>query len=237
MVPFLPKSIEESTSYRTNSRPAVAVGCKLSSMNRGLFVLAGVFVGAAALAAAQGKFVGTVVVEWLDDPFVPKLQLREDFGFEDQAGKLWLAPQGQVLDGASIPPAFRDRIGMPFVGDYRRASVVYDYYCHVMSEPWRDVHRMFYSASLTEGVGEVNAKVMYATLYAAGLRWELPGSSCFRSCHAAAPSLTWKPQVEETDVRPVVEWVRQVNPTLEEIDKRVDGVLKKPGPHVFAQGH
>ena len=130
----------------------------------------------------------------------PKLQLREDFGYEDQAGKLWLARQGQVLDGASIPPAFRDMIGMPFVGDYRRASVVYDYYCHVMSEPWRDVHRMFYDASLTEGVGEVNAKVMYATLYAAGLRWEMPGSSCFRSCHAAAPSLTWKPQVEESDV-------------------------------------
>ncbi len=141
-----------------------------------------------------------MVVEWLDDPFVAKLQLREDFGYEDRAGKLWLARQGQVLDGASIPPAFRDMIGMPFVGDYRRTSVVYDYYCHVMSEPWRDVHRMFYDASLTEGVSEVNAKVMYAALYAAGLRWEMPGSSCFRSCHAAAPSLTWKPQVEERDV-------------------------------------
>jgi hypothetical protein len=35
----------------------------------------------------------------------------------------------------------------------------------------------------------------------------------------------------------VVEWIRQANPAIEEIDKRVDEVLKKPGPHVFAQGH
>jgi hypothetical protein len=206
-------------------------------MKRGLLILAGMFVGAAALSAGQGRFVGKVVVEWLDDPFVAKLQLREDFGFEDQAGKLWLARQGQVLDGTSIPLVFRSMIGMPFVGDYRRASVVYDYYCHAKTEPWRDVHRMFYHASLTEGVGEVEAKVMYATLYAAGMRWEMSGSSCFRSCHAAAPSLTWKPQVESKDVSPVVEWIRQVNPALEEIDARVDAAVKRPGPHVFAQGH
>jgi uncharacterized protein DUF1353 len=206
-------------------------------MKRGLMVLAGIFVGAAALSGAQGRFVGKVVVEWLDEPFVPKLQLREDFGFEDPAGKLWLARQGHVLDGASIPPVFRDTIGMPFVGEYRRASIVYDYYCQVMSEPWRDVHRMFYYASLTEGASEVNAKIMYATLYTAGLRWEMPGSRCFSSCHAAAPSLTWKPQVDNEDVTAVVEWIRQANPGLEEIDKRVDATLKKPGPHVFAQGH
>jgi hypothetical protein len=35
----------------------------------------------------------------------------------------------------------------------------------------------------------------------------------------------------------VLEWVRQANPGLEEIDKHVDAALKKPGPHVFAQGH
>ena len=206
-------------------------------MKSALFVLAGVLACAATLSAGQGRFVGRVVVEWLDDPFVAKLQLREDFGFEDPAGKLWLARQGQVLDGSSIPPAFRDMIGMPFSGDYRRASVVYDYYCQVTSEPWRDVHRMFYYASLTEGVSEVNAKVMYAALYATGSRWEMPGSSCFKSCHAAAPSLTWKPEVEEKDVRSVVEWIRQTSPTLEQIDKRVDAAVRKPGPHVFAQGH
>jgi len=202
---------------------------------KGALFLAGVFVCAAALAAGQGRFVGKVVVEWLDDPFVPKMQLREDFGFEDAAGKLWLARQGQVLDGAALPPMFRTIIGMPFDGDYRRSSVVYDYYCHAMTEPWRAVHRMFYHAAVTEGVDEAHAKLMYAAVYAAGMRWETPGSSCFKSCHAAAPALAWKPAVDEKDVAPVIEWVRQANPALEEIDARLDTALKRPGPHVFAQ--
>ena len=206
-------------------------------MKKILLVLAGVFVGAAALCAGQGRIVGKVVVEWLDDPFVAKLRLREDFGYEDPAGKRWLAPRGEVLDRASIPLVFRETIGMPLAGDYRRASVVYDYYCHAMNEPWRDVDRMFYNASLTEGVGEINAKVMYTALYAAGLRWEMPGSSCFKSCHAAAPSLSWKPQLDTGDVEPVIQWIRQTNPGLGEIESRVDAMLKKPGPHVFAQGH
>ena len=37
---------------------------------KGALLLAGAFVCAAALAAGQGRFVGKVVVEWLDDPFI-----------------------------------------------------------------------------------------------------------------------------------------------------------------------
>jgi len=203
-------------------------------MKTALF-LAGALICAAVLAAESGRFVGKVVVEWLDDPFVTKIQLREDFGFEDGAGKLWLARQGQVLDGAALPPMFRATIGMPFEGDYRRSSVVFDYYCHAMTEPWRAVHRMFYQAALAEGVDEAHAKLMYATVYAAGMRWETPGSSCFRSCHAAAAALAWKPAVDEKDVAPVMEWIKQTNPALEDIDARLDAALKRPGPHVFAQ--
>ena len=202
---------------------------------KGAFFLAGACICAAALAAGQGRFVGKVVVEWLDDPFVPKMRLQEDFGFEDAAGKLWLAPQGQVLDGAALPPMFRTMIGTPFEGEYRRSSVVYDYYCHAMSEPWRAVHRMFYHAALTEGVDEGSAKLMYAAVYATGMRWETPGSSCFRSCHAAAPTLAWKPAVDEEEVAPVIEWIRRANPGLEDIDARLDAAVKRPGPHVFAQ--
>ena len=190
-----------------------------------------------ALCADYGRFTGKVVVEWRDDePFVHKLKLLEDFGYQEANGRLWLAHKDAVLDGGSIPLVFRDTIGLPFDGDYRKASVVYDYYCHVMTEPWRDVHRMFYQASRAEGVGEVEAKLMYMTLYAGGPRWELRGSSCFRSCHNAATSLSWMPGQEGTDLKPVEIWVKQANPDLDEIDRHVDAVLKKPGPHVFVQG-
>jgi len=189
-----------------------------------------------AAAADIGRFTGKVVVEWLDDdPFVRKMKLLEDFGFQEPDGRLWVARKGAVLDGVSIPLVFRDNVGLPFDGAYRRASVVYDYYCRLMSEPWRDVHRMFYQASLADGVGEIDAKVMYMTLYAGGPRWERRGSSCFGSCHAAAPSLTWEPALEGTDLKPVRVWVRQTNPSLDDIDRRLDAVLKRPGPHIFAQ--
>jgi hypothetical protein len=183
-----------------------------------------------------GKFSGKIVVEWLDDDrFVFKMKLVEDFAFQDADGRSWIAPKGAVLDGSSIPLVFRDRIGLPFDGSYRRAVVIYDHYCRAMSEPWRDVHRMFYRASIADGVSELDAKLMYMLLYAGGPRWERRGSSCFRSCHAAAPSLAWEPALEGTDLQPVSVWVRQTNPPLDEIDARVDAVLKRPGPHIFAQ--
>lgn len=198
--------------------------------------MAAMIVCTVAVSADLGKFAGKVMVEWLDDDlFVRKMKLLEDFGFQEPGGRAWLARKGSVLDGASIPLVFRDNVGLPFEGAYRRASVVYDYYCRVMSEPWRDVHRMFYQASVADGVGEVDAKVMYMLLYAGGPRWERPGSSCFRSCHAAAPSLAWEPALEGTDLQPVSVWIRRTNPSLDEIDRHVDAVLKRPGPHIFAQ--
>jgi len=208
-----------------------------AEMNRIAITVVALCLCTVVLSADYARFTGRVMVEWLDDePFVHRLKLLEDFGFQEPTGRLWLARKDAVLDGGSIPLVFRDTIGLPFSGDYRKASVVYDYYCHVMTQPWRDVHRMFYQASLAEGVGAVDAKVMYMTLYAGGLRWELPGSSCFRSCHTAATSLSWMPGQEGTDLKPVEIWVRQTDPSLDEIDRHVDAVLKKPGPHVFVQG-
>src|SRR5262245_34093100 len=104
-------------------------------------------------AAERGHFVGKVMLEWLDDdPFIQRMRLLEDFGFQDARGKTWIADKGAVLDGRSLPLLFRDTFGLPFEGTYRKTSVLYDHYCRTMSEPWRDVHRMFYFASVTEGV-------------------------------------------------------------------------------------
>jgi hypothetical protein len=203
-------------------------------MTKLLLVLAAVCT--AAWPADAPRFIGTVVVEWLDDPFIPKMRLREDFGFADAAGKVWLAPAGHVLDGRSLSLLFRAKIGPPFSGEYRRTSVVYDYYCSALTEPWKDVHRMFYHASIAEGVGEADAMIMYMTVYAEGLRWEQAGSSCFRGCHAAAASLTWRPVVEPSALEPIAAWIRQARPGLEEIEQRVDAVTDKPGPHIFTQG-
>jgi len=188
------------------------------------------------LAAEPGRFIGKVVVEWLDDdPFIPGIRLMEDFAFEDARGTTWLAPKGAVLDGRSVPLVFRDQFGVPFLGQYRKSSVLYDHYCNSMSEPWKAVHRMFYHAAVTEGVDDIEARLMYMTLYAGGLRWEMKGSSCYSHCHTSAAALTWKPDIQNVDLKSVAGWIRQSSPDLYAIDARMDEIIKRPGPHVFVQ--
>ena len=166
------------------------------------------------------------------------MRLIEEFAFLDADGQAWRAPKGHVISDACIPAVFRSIVGLPFEGKQRRAAVLHDYFCQARANPWRDVHRMFYRANLAAGIEETEAKIMYMAVYAEGPRWEPKQSSrCYNSCHAAAASLKWKPVDIEMDVHAVVEWIDQTNPALEEIEKRVDAATKRPGPHIFAQGH
>jgi hypothetical protein len=217
-----------------NSKPVASQSA--APMKSLWLLLASPVVCSAVLAADTAHFIGKVAVEWLDDdPFIPGMRLIEDFGFADPRGKRWIAQQGAVLDGRSLPLLFRDTFGLPFEGQYRKTAVVYDHYCHAMNESWRQVQRMFYDAAVTEGVDPIEARLMYVTLYASGLRWEMKDSSCFRGCHAAAASLTWKPASADIDFTPVMSWVRESAPNLDQIDQRLDGLIKRPGPHIFVQ--
>jgi hypothetical protein len=94
---------------------------------------------------------------------------------------------------------------------------------------------MLYSASLHEGLSPVEAKLLYATVYAGGWRWEPRTSSCYRSCHAAATMLAWQPDLTEAEFQPVADWLRGTDPSLEEIEQRVDAATPRPGPHLFVQ--
>jgi Protein of unknown function (DUF1353) len=187
-------------------------------------------------AGDTGRFIGSVLVEWLEDPFVQRMKLAADFGFVDENGKTWTAHQGQKLDGGAFPPVARAIVGLPYAGDYRRAFVVYESYTRANSEPWPAVHRMLFNASRVEGLDEIEAKILYTVAYASGSRWEIKESSrCFGSCHAAAPALSWRPAVADTELRDWVEWTRRVNPSLDRIDEYLNGVIKRPGPHLFMQ--
>ena len=189
-----------------------------------------------ALSADQTGFSGKVVVELVDGiEFAHKLRLLDDIAFTDAGGKVWLARKGGILDGESVPRELYSMGGLPYLAEYRKAAVVHDYFCRVRTEPWRPVHRMFYHASVVEGASETQAKALYAVVYAGGWRWEPNGTSCYLSCHAAAASLAWKPAVTPAEVQPVLQWIAQNGPTLDEIDARLDAVIRKPGPHLFAQ--
>jgi hypothetical protein len=121
------------------------------------------------------------------------------------------------------------------VAEYRKASVVHDAFSRRKVEPWKEVDRMFYAAILTEGLSTREAKLLYMAVYAGGWRWEPRESSCYKSCHAGAALLSWQPDVTLSELAPVADWLQQTDPSLEEIEKRVDTAVKRPGPHVFAQ--
>ncbi len=114
-----------------------------------------------------------MVVEWLTEENADRtMRLVEDFAFRDSDGRVWEVPAGAEIDGASIPETLYSIIGPPFVGDYRRASVVHDYFCRERTESWRAVHKMFYEGVVAGGVPNLLAKTMYAAVLGWGPRWE-----------------------------------------------------------------
>jgi hypothetical protein len=183
----------------------------------------------------QGGFEGRVVVEWLDDAFVPSMRTVEDFGFRQTTGKLWKVAPGQVFDGKGMPPLFNDLVGPPYEGRFRKSSMVYESATQRMVEKWDDAQRMFFEASMAEGVAPQDAKVMYLLLVLQGSRWEVAGSRCFGSCHGVSGPLEWRPVIDEAKAGELVTWVRAKDPKLDEIDLRAQSAIRAKGPHIFTQ--
>lgn len=195
-----------------------------------------------------GYFEGDVVVRWTFGKVIPArgMQLLEKFAYVDPTGKRWEARKGYVVDGASIPRIFWTLVGSPYVGRYRRASVVHDYYCSMKTEPWRDVHRMFYNACLAGGVSKGKAAEMYTAVYAAALlpggpKWPKPTRTL--RPRAAKKKAAAKVRVKATTPTPEVfpgplaedqerlqellDWVEKDSPSLEEIEARAEAMFNR----------
>src|SRR5262249_77140 len=177
-----------------------------------------------------GSFIGTVKTEWIRGPESERrMQLLQDFAYIDPKGRKWLAPAGSKTDGATIPHPPWSFVGGLFDGQYSEAAVIHDVYCDTKTEPWRDVHRIFYYASRAAGVSELKAKTMYTAVMIGGPKWGDNKSKCF-NCHDTDSTkvvadrngqLTAYPPFSEADMRKVIDWVGTTNPSLEEIDAYV----------------
>lgn len=118
------------------------------------------------------NFIGEVKTRWLKHDGADRdMQLLSDFAFIDSAGVRWDAPAGSIINGASIPRQLWSGVGSPFVGDYRRASVVHDVHCVLKERPHKEVHRMFYDAMICDGVSPFRAKYMYQAVRLFGPKW------------------------------------------------------------------
>lgn len=118
------------------------------------------------------NFIGEVDTRWLrHDGEDRNMELLSDFTFVDSKGSSWNAKKGAVINGASIPRQLWSAVGSPFVGDYRRASVVHDVHCVLKQKPHKEVHRMFYDAMMCDGVAPFRAKYMYQAVRLFGPKW------------------------------------------------------------------
>lgn len=110
-----------------------------------------------------GTFSGTPMTEWLIEPGSDRsMRLLQDFWYIDPEGRRWEAPQGSVINGASIPETLWASVGSPYTGDYRRASIVHDVACAHASIPREQSDEMFYFACLAGGCSTLKAKLLYA---------------------------------------------------------------------------
>ena len=109
-------------------------------------------------------FSGEPLTRWKGDR---EMILEEEFYYVDSHGKQWIAPVNSVLNGATIPKALWNKIGSPFVGQYRRASVVHDVAVGELDNPdvslteRKKADRMFYDACLHDNCGKQFSLILY----------------------------------------------------------------------------
>ncbi len=143
-----------------------------------------------------GEFEGNVVGQFITRPYAtrPLFELSAPFVYEAPDGTRYVASEGYIVDGASIPQLAWSLIGGPFSGHHLSASVIHDYYtdlclvypheeearqCLSTSGQYYDdevVHWNYYLGMLAEGVDEETACAEYVAV-SVYKSWDLDGNS------------------------------------------------------------
>ena len=112
----------------------------------------------------HGSFSGNPMTEWLvgENGEDRDMRLLADFSFVDPEGRLWLAPAGAIINGASIPRPLWSSVGSPYTDNYRRASVVHDVACGTPGVSRKDADVMFFFACKAGGCTSTQARILYA---------------------------------------------------------------------------
>lgn len=181
---------------------------------------------------AGGEFIGDVRTRWMTGSGGDRdMMLTRTFKFKDSDGKVWSAPRGAIVNGASIPAALWT-FGPPYVGDYRFASVVHDHYCVTQTETWQATHYMFYEGCRAGGVGMIVAKAMYAAVYIGGPRWKVKkrgmfgriikdkGEENFESFEAAP-----QPDMDHAKFEALQDWIKSDDPDISQIEAKSNEMM------------
>ena len=118
----------------------------------------------------KAYFSGEVESKWLPDG--RRMEILKMLVYTDSNGKKWVVPGKTIVDGASIPRFLWHIFGSPFVGKYRRATVIHDHYCQTHDRPSQNVHKVFFEAMRCDGVNIAKAKLMYLGIKLFGSDWK-----------------------------------------------------------------
>jgi hypothetical protein len=168
-----------------------------------------------ARAATWGFFSGPVETRWENDGVT--MVLLNELRYTDPYGEVWIAPAGSKVNGASIPRAFWTIMGGPFEGKYRNASVLHDVAYDEQKVSPEAADLMFYNAMRCSGVGAVKAKTMYYSLRRHGRHWK------HRQALPAGDPTARPTAVPPREIGEIEQWVKQNDPSLEQIDARAKG--------------
>ena len=172
-----------------------------------------------------GYYSGPIDTRWNADGRT--MTVLNELRYTDPQGVVWVAPAGAQIDGASIPRALWSFMGGPFEGKYRNASVLHDIGYDQKNRPPQEVDRMFYNAMRCSGVSALEAKTMYYSLLRFGRHWKfsikkakpvLPDSS-ETVIEPPGPRST---EVGPNDVNAIEQWIKRNDPSLDQIESRVD---------------
>lgn len=110
----------------------------------------------------KNVFEGDVIIQLLVNPGPDRLvRVYRPFTLWDSKGRPFPVPEGAIANGGSIPRPLWTVFGPPLVGDYRRTTIVHDYYCdfHVYSS--EIVHSMLYDGTLLDSKSRIKANTVY----------------------------------------------------------------------------
>ena len=174
-------------------------------------------------AGPWGYYSGPIETRWETDGRT--MTLMNELRYTDPKGVVWIAPAGSAIDGASIPRALWSFMGGPFEGKYRNASVLHDVAYDQKNKPPAVVDRMFYDAMRCSGVGATEAKTMYYALLRFGRHWKFTVKKAKPVLPESSEVLTHEPRtttVDPNEVNAIQQWIRQNDPTLDQIESRAD---------------
>jgi endonuclease G, mitochondrial len=173
----------------------------------------------AAESHPWGFYSGSPEARW--NPDGRTMTLLNELRYTDPQGEIWIAPAGSVVDGASIPRSLWSVMGGPFEGRYRNASVLHDVSYDEHNRPWQDCDRMFYNAMRCSGVGAVEAKTMYYSLYKFGHHWSFPIRRG-KAVKVKGEQIPRAIPLDTSHINEARDWIRSNNPSLDQIEQHAD---------------